>query len=150
MHLPWATLALAAAVSASFQENLNYHSPSSRHPELGISLHHVLKRNDPAAAFNISELTFTHGVASGDPYDTSVILWTRVAPTVENDRSNVTVVGTVPIYSHETETYIAASKAPICVDWRIGTTENLTVATSSGRAYTSSDIDYTLKARATL
>jgi alkaline phosphatase D len=54
-----------ADVSASWAKNLNYRSPSENHPSLGISVHKVVKRNDPAAAFTPSQLNYTHGVASG-------------------------------------------------------------------------------------
>ena len=58
---------LGTTVSASYNGNLNYRSPSSEHPSLGIDVTKVLKRNlakrdntnwDPAS------LSFTHGVAS--------------------------------------------------------------------------------------
>lgn len=58
---------LATGAVASYNGNLNYRSPSSEHPSLGIDVTKVLKRNlakrdntdwDPAS------LSFTHGVAS--------------------------------------------------------------------------------------
>lgn len=65
---------------------------------------------------------------------------------MEHDRSNVTVEGDVELYSHETERWIQASKRPICVDWRLHEDAELSgQATASGRGYTTSDIDYTLK-----
>lgn len=60
-------------------------------------------------------------VASGDPYPASVILWTRIAPTSDNDKSNTTVSGTVPLYSHDTEQYTTVSSHPVCVSWAIST-----------------------------
>lgn len=67
---------------------------------------------------------------------------------MENDASNVTVEGLVPYFSHETEKYIKASKSPICVDWKVSTCQNMSEkAVSKGRAYTTSDIDYTIKVR---
>ncbi|KNG50208.1 phosphodiesterase alkaline phosphatase d [Stemphylium lycopersici] len=85
----------------------------------------------------------------GDPFADSVILWTRASPTMENDASNITVEGTVPYFSHETEKYIKASSSPICVDWRVHESRNMTgKPVSSGRAYTTSDIDYTIKVEA--
>jgi len=94
-----------------------------------------------------NQLNFTHGIASGDPYPNSIILWTRVAPMLANDRSNVTVEGTVPLYNHDTEGYILASSNPICVDWAVYSSRlgNDSAAITSGRAYTTSDIDYTVK-----
>lgn len=73
---------------------------------------------------------------------------------MDNDRSNVTVSGTAAYFSHEREKYIKASNSPICVDWRVGTHEDLFTTchkpVASGRAYTTSDIDYTIKVRVIL
>lgn len=145
--------------TASFTGNLNYHSPSRRddHANLGLDVDHISRRSLKRGniAYSSSELSFTHGIASGDPYPDSVILWTRIAPSTESDQSNVTVEGTVPVYNHDTETYIEADANPICVDWVVwhqtsgnGTDSNGTYAgpvVSSGTAYTTSDIDYTVK-----
>ncbi len=59
--------ALAAAVTASFEGNINYDSPSSNHAGLGINLpkvraRHLEKRD--YTGWNTSSLNFTHGVAS--------------------------------------------------------------------------------------
>lgn len=62
-------------VSASFADNLNYGSPSLHHPSLGISIRKVAKRHDKVVEWDPETLAFTHGVASGDPYERSVILW---------------------------------------------------------------------------
>jgi alkaline phosphatase D len=66
---------------------------------------------------------------------------------MEADTSNVTVEGNVPLYSHETERYIQVSSSPICLDWKVATDEDLASVVSAGQAYTSSDIDYTVKVR---
>ena len=77
------------------------------------------------------------------------MLWTRISPQLENDRSNVTVAGTVPLYSHETEGYVRASTSPICVEYQVSTSEDFNGTTvSHGKAYTTSDIDYTVKVEA--
>ncbi|KAL9594562.1 MAG: hypothetical protein Q9219_006965 [cf. Caloplaca sp. 3 TL-2023] len=143
---------LAILASASFDGNLNYESPSRRHPNLGINVPTVVRRSykRDAVAFAPSELNFTHGVASGDPYPDSVILWTRLAPSLASSDSNVTVEGPVPLYNHDTETYIQADANPICVNWRvIRKGDNRTAPVSSGTAYTTGDIDYTIKVEAT-
>ncbi|KNG50813.1 alkaline phosphatase [Stemphylium lycopersici] len=141
---------LASLVCASFDGNLNYHSPSRRHSGLGIDVSKVTKRtlSKRAAPRDPAQLNFTHGVASGDPYPDSVILWTRIAPTLEHDRSNATVTGNVAFYNHETEKYIEASSNPICVDYRVGTDGNFSSVVDHGKAYTTSDIDYTVKIEA--
>lgn len=136
------------AVVASFEGNLNYASPSRRHLSLGIDVPHVSRRSLKRGnvAYAPQDLSFTHGVASGDPYSDSIVLWTRVAPSRASDTSNVTVEGPVPLYSHDSEAYIKADPSPICVDWAVfpeGRVHGPTVA--SGKAYTTSDIDYTVK-----
>lgn len=140
-------LFFVGAASAAFVGNLNYLSPSRHHASLGVSIHRVAKRTHGAAHWDPSQLNFTHGVASGDPSEDSVILWTRAAPTSDNDASNVTVSGYVPLYDHSTEEYVLSSNALVCVDWKIGTPESLKHIVDSGTAYTSSDIDFTVKVK---
>lgn len=106
-----------------------------------------MKRNDPQSPWDPANLNFTHGVASGDPYPDSVILWTRISPVVDNDKSNATVTGYVPLYNHDTQEYVALSKAPICVEYKVASDEELSDVVDSGTIYTSSDIDYTVKVR---
>jgi alkaline phosphatase D len=138
-------LSLAGAASAAFVDNLNYQSPSKHHASLGVSINRVAKRTYTTPHWSPAQLNFTHGVASGDPLDDSVILWTRAAPTSDNDKSNVTVSGSVPLYDHSTEEYVHSSNAPVCVSWKIGTSKSLNKVVDSGVVYTSSDIDYTIK-----
>ncbi|KAF2104241.1 alkaline phosphatase-like protein [Rhizodiscina lignyota] len=143
-------LLYAAVVYASYGNNLNYRSPSNHHASMGISIRKIVKRGDIEARVNPSDLKFTHGIASGDPYANSVILWTRIAPEEDDDKSNVTVSGFVPLYNHETESYVKASTAPICVNWKVGTEKSMadSCIVSKGTAYTTSDIDYTVKVEA--
>jgi len=147
-----ASLALSITLdNTRFGDNLNYLSPSQRHDTLGIDISVVsartLKRG--AVPFKSSELNFTHGVASGDPLPDSVILWTRVAPSPVSDKSNITVEGTVDLYNHETEQYIKADPNPICVDWRVWDAKDKSeTAAAKGTAYTTSDIDFTVKVEA--
>lgn len=139
-------LPLVSIASASWSKNLNYRSPSEHHPALGISIHRVVKRNDPQSGYETSALNFTHGVASGDPYPNSVILWTRVAPQSDNSQSNLTVTGYAPLYDHDNEKYVHISKSPVCVEYQIAGDKNLTSTVDSGKVYTSSDVDFTVKA----
>jgi alkaline phosphatase D len=138
----------APLASAAFEGNLNYHSPSRRHVNLGIDVPVVTRRTlkRGAVPFKPSELKFTHGIASGDPFPDSVILWTRVAPSQASDKSNVTVEGTVALYNHETELYVKADPNPICVEWKVWEGESKVI--TKGTAYTTSDIDYTVKVEA--
>ncbi|KAF3919124.1 hypothetical protein ABW21_db0207104 [Orbilia brochopaga] len=131
---------------ASWSANLNYLSPSSHHPALGISIRRVAKRTEPGASYSPDKLNFTHGVASGDPYATSVILWTRAAPMADNVNDESVLSGDVPLYWHGPE--MTASNAPICVEWKVAKDEKLEDIVSRGKAYTSSDVDYTVKVEA--
>ena len=123
-------LCLAAVFSAEafYDGNLNYNSPSRRHDYLGISLPKVQKRladDKKLIVRGASNLNFTHGVASGDPLVDSVILWTRLAPI-----TNVT------------------QTAPICVNYQVSTSKTFSDCIDKGTAYTSSDVDYTVKVEA--
>lgn len=133
------------AIDARWTKNLNYRSPSRHHQSLGISIHKVVKRNDPQSSWDPSKLNFTHGVASGDPYPDSVILWTRVGPSSDNDRSNVTVSGYAKLFDHDNKQYVAVSKAPICVEYKVASDRHLANVVDSGKVFTSSDVDYTVK-----
>ncbi|KAG5985378.1 hypothetical protein E4U55_003606 [Claviceps digitariae] len=153
-----ASLLLVGSTSASFDGNLNYQSPSRRHPRLGIDVGLVDRRSwkRGSVAYEPSQLHFTHGVASGDPWPESVILWTRVAPSSESDDSEVTVNGTAPLWSHETAKYVKADPHPVCVEWKVfhghETHDAYDMASprlvTSGTAYTTSDVDYTVKVEA--
>lgn len=59
--------------------------------------------------------------------------------------NQVTVSGTAPLFNHNTNDYVSVSTAPVCVNWQISTSPNMTGPVNSGQAYTSSDIDYTIK-----
>lgn len=58
----------------------------------------------------------------------------------------VTVSGTAPVFNHDTNEYVVISTAPICANWAVSTSEDMQNTVSTGTAYTSSDIDYTIKA----
>ncbi|KAF8893591.1 PhoD-like phosphatase-domain-containing protein [Infundibulicybe gibba] len=75
-------------------------------------------------------VNFTHSVASGDPFDTSVLLWTRAVPVASN--------GQLPDQS-----------VPVCISFEIHTTPTLSGRpVDSGEAFTSYDVDFTLKVEA--
>ena len=141
------TLAFAGAAIASYASNLNYRSPSHNHPGLGVSIHKVNKRNAGSPPINAIALNFTHGVASGDPYPDSVIIWTRVAPIQTQVDDNSTVSGYVPLYNpvpiQGNSTPVSTS--PISVTYKVAKDKTLSQVVDSGTAFTSSDVDYTLK-----
>lgn len=105
----------------------------------------IFKRHGSSNYTDASKLNFTHGVASGDPYSDSVILWTRVAPAYNSIDDNSTDSGYVPLYFHGPA---QVSTAPICVEYKVATDQALLKLVSRGRAFTSSDIDYTVKVEA--
>ena len=74
--------------------------------------------------------TFEHGVASGDPTESSVILWTRVSRTNFRD-----------IHDDEQLSGIADAN----VSWRVATDESFTNVVNSGSTTVGSEIDFTLK-----
>ncbi|TXB96051.1 hypothetical protein FocTR4_00016174 [Fusarium oxysporum f. sp. cubense] len=134
---------------ASFDGNINYGSPSLRHTQFGIDVDQVQRRSWKRGnvAFKPEELNFTHGVASGDPWPNSVILWTRIAPTNASSADTAPIDGTEPLYSHETKKFIEADPNPICLHWKVfpvGKKDSKSIV-SSGKAYTTADIDYTVK-----
>ncbi|KAK2736231.1 hypothetical protein FQN57_000829 [Myotisia sp. PD_48] len=150
-----ALLLTATSATASYAGNLNYRSPSLNHPSLGISVPKVAKRGNPESSFDADKLNFTHGVASGDPYATSVILWTRCAPNFDNVADNSSVSGLVPlynpvpIYNKDTEEHKPVSNAPVCLDYKVAKDKKLKHVVERGSVFTSSDVDYTVKVEAT-
>lgn len=118
-------------VEGFYEGNINYNSPSRRHDHFGIDLPKVRKRlvetNKLSARAAGPAVNFTHSVASGDPLCDSVILWTRLAPI-----SNTTVL-----------------TAPLCLTYVVSTKSDCSDTITSGTVYTSSDVDYTVKAEAT-
>ncbi|KAI9801598.1 MAG: hypothetical protein M1825_003277 [Sarcosagium campestre] len=141
--LSWACIIVTATASTS--RNLNYGSPSIGHPSLGISLRSLEKRQQSSSGFLTSELNFTHGVASGDPLADTVILWTRVAPTSPKDVSNADVRSAVTLLEHDSNEASPVSNALVCVQFKIARDSDLEKVADSGVAYTSSDIDFTVK-----
>lgn len=144
------TAAFAGVAAASYAANINYRSPSHNHPGLGVSIHKVNKRNAGSAPQNAASLNFTHGVASGDPYPRSVIIWTRCAPSQDDVNDNSTVSGFVPLYNpvpiYNDTGALPPSTAPVCVSYKVASDKAFSKVVDSGQAYTSSDVDYTLKA----
>ncbi|KZP00675.1 hypothetical protein CALVIDRAFT_594869 [Calocera viscosa TUFC12733] len=163
-------LALAPLALASYSSNLVYRSPSVNHPQLAIPIHRVHRRSlhsvahhlrkrqevpmDPLGPFPqeaapstgdegyvkyagadwsnaeyiySGSVNFTHSVASGDPDDKSLLIWTRAEPT-----------------------QIAAVDVPVCVSYAVYTTADASgTPVTSGTAYTSYDVDFTVKVEAT-
>ncbi|MBL4735767.1 MAG: alkaline phosphatase D family protein [Flavobacteriales bacterium] len=84
----------------------------------GVSAQNWL--NDQARTdLSVDLQPFYHGVASGDPLQTQVIIWTRVTPD-----SSITTVS---------------------VDWRVATDTNMTNIVASGTMSTTDSVDFTVK-----
>ncbi|KAG6883107.1 hypothetical protein C0993_007797 [Termitomyces sp. T159_Od127] len=78
-------------------------------------------------------VNFTHSVASGDPFDTSVLLWTRAEA-----------------ISPPGSTALPDQSVPVCVSYKIFSNPELSGnPADSGSAFTSYDVDWTLKVEAT-
>lgn len=133
----------AAAAASPHGRNLAYLSPSRRHPSLAVSVSHVVRRQEAQELYAASEVNFTHGVASGDPLADSVILWTRLAPTPNNTASDTVPEGVVPIYGHP-EADEPTDRAA-CVEFTVASDKAMQNVVDRGSAYTSSDVDYTIK-----
>lgn len=135
-------LVVAYGATALHENNLAYLSPSRRHPGLAIPQNHIAKR-DSDTLYNPDEVEFTHGIASGDPLEDSVILWTRLSPSSNNTASDTVPEGVVPIYDHPEADKPSGKSA--CVEFKISTDERFTDIVDQGKAYTSSDVDFTVK-----
>ena len=71
-------------------------------------------------------MTFGHGVASGDPLPTSVVLWTRWTPSPDREPSG-------------------GEAEPVAIDWLIATDADLDDVVAHGTATTGPGDDYTVK-----
>ncbi|RTR34920.1 alkaline phosphatase D family protein [Shewanella atlantica] len=67
---------------------------------------------------NVSQVSFLHGIASGDPSHSAIILWTRVTPQVEGEMK---------------------------VAWEVATDEGFTDLVTNGETTTTAERDYTVK-----
>ncbi|KAK0545184.1 hypothetical protein OC846_005772 [Tilletia horrida] len=146
-----AVLALGAHALPPLERNLAFLSPSSRLPHLGhdlssisrrvISHHHELIKRSTEADGLVANWTgdfgpdgqmaykgnvsFPYGVASGDPYDTSAILWTHPVPS----ESNIS--------------------QPICLTYQVSTDKAGKNVVTSNYAWTTSEVGYSYKVEAT-
>ncbi|TRM58699.1 PhoD-like phosphatase-domain-containing protein [Schizophyllum amplum] len=146
----------AVAASSLLNRNLAYRSPLSNVPQLAhdtsaIEKRHVqfAKRQMQDASDFVDEhyptfygadfsnspyvwsggIDFTHS-GTGDPYDTSVLLWTRAAPSSDSAAQ-------------------PDQSVPVCVTYTISASPDLSSPIDTGAAFTSYDVDFTLKVEAT-
>ncbi|KAK4056502.1 hypothetical protein OIO90_002349 [Microbotryomycetes sp. JL221] len=143
MWIPW-VLACACALSAtstsalpwtdSLKSNLAYRSPSTRVKSLAIDTDHVTKRLGKRWSDTYQgNLSFPYGVASGDPYSDSVILWTN------------------PRKIDSTGASIPNAWPPICLQWIVSASENDFTKSSmvqNGYVTTTEDVRFSTKVEA--
>ncbi|PFH54415.1 hypothetical protein AMATHDRAFT_675 [Amanita thiersii Skay4041] len=138
--------ALGAHASASryLERNLAYRSPFIGRSEVRApdtdEIHEryarsVWKRQtESASPFHDEHYPSFYGsdFSNGDPFDTSIILWTR----------------TVPV-SPAGSTSLPDRSVPVCVNFRISDSSDFSKIVDSGAIFTSYDIDFTAKVEAT-
>ncbi|KAI5781564.1 PhoD-like phosphatase-domain-containing protein [Geopyxis carbonaria] len=135
MRIPHPTRALALFLLPAALANLSYLSPSTNHPHFAIPGDHSPPSLHKRSLSSSQPLTFTHGVASGDPYDTSVILWTRAVP------ANRGIDADSHLYR--------PTQPSACVAWEVSDTAEFTTLVAQGRTATGPEVDYTVKVEAT-
>uniref|UniRef100_A0A8H8CP52 Alkaline phosphatase D n=1 Tax=Psilocybe cubensis TaxID=181762 RepID=A0A8H8CP52_PSICU len=154
-HIICLSVNLISANHNVYERNLAYKSPFVDHPQLAHNTRNLHDTNIQrrqtidAASFKDEHyitfygsdfsnspfiwsggVNFTHSVASGDPFDTSVLLWTRAVP--------ISSTGALPDQS-----------VPVCLSFKIATTSDLSgKIIDSGEAFTSYDVDWTVKVEA--
>ncbi|KAK0228472.1 PhoD-like phosphatase-domain-containing protein [Armillaria fumosa] len=152
-------LCLGATATRLLERNLAYKSPFLDVPQLGHdigNLHkrqvqHVRRQIQDAGKFEDEHyvtfyggdfsnspfiwsggLNFTHAAASGDPFDTSVLLWTRAVPLPSGESSE-----------------LPDQSVPICLSYQVFESADLSGSpVDSGEAFTSYDVDWTVKVEA--
>ncbi|KAK0483555.1 PhoD-like phosphatase-domain-containing protein [Armillaria novae-zelandiae] len=154
-------LCLGATATRLLERNLAYKSPFLDVPQLGHdidALHkrhvqHVRRQIQDAGKFDDEHyvtfyggdfsnspfiwsggLNFTHaGKKLGDPFDNSVLLWTRAVPLSSSGSSE-----------------LPDQSVPICLSYQVFRSADLSGSpVDSGEAFTSYDVDWTVKVEAT-
>ncbi|KAI0372864.1 hypothetical protein BV20DRAFT_963278 [Pilatotrama ljubarskyi] len=154
-----ATLSAFASATELFDRNIAYHSPFVNAPHLSHNTRALQARHFEYAKRQLSDtqssdgftdehyptfyggdfssspwiykggINFTHSVASGDPFHDSVLLWTRAVPVGPTLPSDVSI--------------------PVCVSFKVFNNPQLSGRpVDSGDAFTSYDVDFTLKVEA--
>ncbi|KIJ34147.1 hypothetical protein M422DRAFT_263800 [Sphaerobolus stellatus SS14] len=156
---------VALSLGNPLERNLAYRSPFEEHPQFARDTGAIQKRHMqafrkrqtvPAGTFGDEHyptfyggdfsntlflwnagVNFTHAVASGDPLSTSVLLWTRAVPLPSTTPSNPSSTPFLPDQS-----------VPVCVKFEIATDNAFKHVVDSGNAFTSYDVDFTVKVEA--
>ncbi|KAM0788688.1 hypothetical protein ACM66B_002785 [Microbotryomycetes sp. NB124-2] len=129
-----ASAASALPWTDSLKSNLAYRSPSTTVPGLAIDTEHVTRRLGKRWQDTYQgNLSFPYGVASGDPYSDSVILWT------------------MPRKIDSTGASVPNAWPPICLQWIVSASENDFTKSSmvqNGYVTTTEDVRYSTKVEA--
>ncbi|KAF7760933.1 hypothetical protein Agabi119p4_10342 [Agaricus bisporus var. burnettii] len=155
------TSSLVAGTYATFNhfdKNLVFRSPFLNEPQFGHDIEALSRRSvefsrrdtvkaspfkdEPYPGFYSSDFSnaasvwssgvnFTHSVASGDPLDSSIILWTRAEPLPDGN-------GQLP-----------PANVPVCVSFKIATSDDFRHPVDTGDVFTTYDVDFTVKVEAT-
>lgn len=151
MHLLLALTIIGAVAALPDRQNLAYVSPSVNHPHLAIPPTRLLRRfadgveNSTERGYPVfkgHEVSFTHGIASGDPGPTSVILWTRLSPVFNVTKVQPTVQS-VPIHKkNQTRPHFQRSA---CVQYRVALDYEFQHVVDAGQVYTTAEVDYIVK-----
>ncbi|KAJ3161113.1 hypothetical protein HDU86_007735 [Geranomyces michiganensis] len=105
----------AAAPAPKAVKNLAFDSPIVNYPVLAIKKKPAPAGFAPSAV--VSDVQFLHGVASGDPLENAVIIWTKVTSTA----------------------------AEVPVTYQVSTSDSFATLVSTGTVTTTADVDYTVK-----
>ncbi|KAH9484338.1 Alkaline phosphatase D [Psilocybe cubensis] len=137
-HIICLSVNLISANHNVYERNLAYKSPFVDHPQLAHNTRNLHDTNIQrrqtidAASFKDEHYITFYGsdFSNGDPFDTSVLLWTRAVP--------ISSTGALPDQS-----------VPVCLSFKIATTSDLSgKIIDSGEAFTSYDVDWTVKVEA--
>ncbi|TYJ52803.1 hypothetical protein B9479_006566 [Cryptococcus floricola] len=121
--LTLALLSIAGTALASIEGNKAYDSPSHRIPQLAHD-REIVERNHKRWEYHDGQLSFPYGVASGDPYPNSVILWTHPVPSTDDSR-------------------------PVCLEYQVSTSNSSwSELVTSDQVWTTHDVDYSYKVEA--
>jgi alkaline phosphatase D len=114
----------SAAIDLEPHNNLAYASPHVGIPQLGVPFPHHRKLYKDDEPLCDKTLSFKYGVASGDPFPDSVVIWTRAVPAADSP---------------------SATQGLFQVRYRVCTDAAMKHEVAKGKVLTSADVDFTVK-----
>ncbi|GAA99626.1 uncharacterized protein L969DRAFT_94076 [Mixia osmundae IAM 14324] len=114
----------ANAVSlAELESNVAYKSPSLEVRALEVPLHRVhqrlVKRGSNSSSYYTGKVSFPLGIASGDPYQDGILLWTMP--------------------------HAQSTQAAICLTYAVSKSSSMSKPVATGKASTTQDVSYSYK-----